>query len=152
MESWFRACACGFAGRGWLTLAWQSETLRPLGRFGWCDDADQVGGIMGRSCRRFGAAWGRDERADRAAGRAGGAGAARRAPDAAPGSAAYPATRLSELRTGARRRLSQVFSRRQRGARMQRDLCAGIQAERHGDRAAHELFLASRLVPFLRDF
>jgi hypothetical protein len=29
---------------------------------------------------------------------------------------------------------------------LQRNLCAGIQAERHGDRTPHELFLATRLA------
>ena len=44
------------------------------------------------------------------------------------------------------RRLSALQSRPQCGARLHRDLCAGIPAERHGDHAAHELLLAARLV------
>ena len=35
--------------------------------------------------------------------------------------------------------------RAERGARLHRDLCAGIPAERHGDHAAHELLLAAGL-------
>jgi leucine-zipper of insertion element IS481 len=42
-------------------------------------------------------------------------------------------------------RLSPVFPRPQRRSGLQRDLCAGIPAERHGDRASHELLLAPRL-------
>ena len=43
-------------------------------------------------------------------------------------------------------RLSPIQSRPQCGARLHRDLCAGIPAERHRDYAAHELLLAARLV------
>ena len=49
------------------------------------------------------------------------------------------------LRRRARWGLSAVFPRPQCGAGLHRDLCPGKPAERHGDRAAHELFLASRL-------
>ncbi len=43
-------------------------------------------------------------------------------------------------------RLSPLQPRPQRGARLHRDLCAGIPAERHGDHPAHELLLATGLA------
>jgi hypothetical protein len=46
---------------------------------------------------------------------------------------------------------SALFPGPERGAGLQCDLCAGIPAERHSDRAAHDLRLASRLAFFARD-
>ena len=43
------------------------------------------------------------------------------------------------------RRLSALQPRPQCRARLHRDLCAGVPAERHGDHPAHELLLAARL-------
>jgi hypothetical protein len=60
-------------------------------------------------------------------------------------SAANTAACPSILRTGFRGRLSALLSRPQCRARLQRDLRAGIPAERHRDRAAHELLLAPGL-------
>src|SRR2546430_17518286 len=45
------------------------------------------------------------------------------------------------------RRLSALQSGSERGARLQRPLCAGVPAERPGDHAAHALLLAAGLVP-----
>ena len=68
-------------------------------------------------------------------------------PDAPPPALTRPPTRLRVTpyyRAG--RRLSALLSRSGCGARVQRHLRAGIPAERHGDRAAHELPLAPRLI------
>src|SRR5262245_19349691 len=61
-------------------------------------------------------------------------------PAAAPAPAG-PAARSAVRRPGSG--LSALQPRPGRGAGMQRHLCAGISAERHGDRAAYELLLAA---------
>src|ERR1700716_361750 len=133
-----------------LTLARQSETLRPRTGLDGCHDADRDSGNIGRFCRRLLiAARSRSPGANRAKGYADGAGIAAdsyRGVRAAPYQQAddTPA-RLSELRTGAQRRLSPILSRAQRGAGLHRNLRGGIPAERHGDRASDELLLAWRL-------
>ena len=140
--------AIGF--RAQLTLARQSETVRSTTGLGGRHDADQDSGNIAGFGRRFFVARGRNPGANRAAGDADGAGVAAlgdRGIRAAPYQAAADApARLSALRTGTRRRLSPVLSRPQCGAGLQRNLRAGIPAERHGDRASHELLLAPRLV------
>jgi len=140
--------AIGF--RAQLTLARQSETVRSTTGLGGRHDADQDSGIIAGFGRRFFVARGRNPGANRAAGDADGAGVAAfgyQGIRAAPYQTAADApARLSALRTGTRRRLSPVLSRPQCGAGLQRNLRAGIPAERHGDRASHELLLAPRLV------
>jgi len=140
--------AIGF--RAQLTLARQSETVRSTTGLGGRHDADQDSGNIAGFGRRFFVARSRNPGANRAAGDADGAGVAAlgdRGIRAAPYQAAADApARLSALRTGTRRRLSPVLSRPQCGAGLQRNLRAGIPAERHGDRASHELLLAPRLV------
>jgi hypothetical protein len=107
------------------------------------DEADRHGGNLGGSRRRGRVAVRVCHRAivirnQVGAGRA--AGYARSAPGV---SAADPASGHALL-PGARR-LSSLLSGTGRSARVQRPLRAGIPAERHGDRAAHELPLDSRL-------
>jgi hypothetical protein len=132
-----------------LTLPRQSETVGPTAGLGGRQDADQDSGNTGGFCRRFFAARGRRGGADCAAGDADRAGIAarRRAIHAAPGSTAPgTASDLSPFPGGARRRLPPVFPRPERRAGVQRDLCAGIPAKRHRDRAPHELLLAPGLA------
>ena len=140
--------AIGF--RAQLTLARQSETVRSTTGLGGRHNADQDSGNIAGFGRGFFVARSRNPGANRAAGDADGAGVAAlgdRGIRAAPYQAAADApARLSALRTGTRRRLSPVLSRPQCGAGLQRNLRAGIPAERHGDRTAHELLLAPRLV------
>src|SRR5260370_33718021 len=104
---------------------------------------------MGGFCRHVFAASGGTETASRAVrdtDRAGVAACRHRGVRAAPDQAAIDTpARLSALSTGTRWRLSPVLSRPQRGARLQRNLRAGIPAERHRHRAPHELLLARRL-------
>src|SRR5487761_2395105 len=132
-----------------LTLPRQSETVGPATGLGGRRDADQGSGNIGSFRGCFFAARRRSRCADRAAGdadRAGVAASRRRAVRPASGStAAEAASHLSALSGGTRRRLSTVFPRLELRARVQRGLCAGIPAQRHRDRAPHELPLAPRL-------
>lgn len=132
-----------------LTLPRQSETVGSATGLGGRRDADQGSGNIGSFRGCFFAARRRSRCADRAAGdadRAGVAGSRRRAVRPAPGStAAEAASYLSALSGGTRRRLSTVFPRLERRAGVQCGLCAGIPAQRHRDRAPHELPLAPRL-------
>jgi hypothetical protein len=99
-----------------------------------CDFAARGSAVGNRAIRRQG-------RAGAAAGGepAGGDGFVRGA-STAPGPGSHLSARL------AGRRLSPLRPRAERATRVQRHLCAGIPAERHGDRAAPELLLASRLI------
>src|SRR5216684_4524841 len=90
-----------------LTLARQSETLRPITALGGRNDAGQHGGNIGGFCRQFCTAHGRNEGANRAAGDADGAAVAacrHRGVGAAPYPTAddTPAS-LSTVRVGTRR-------------------------------------------------
>src|SRR5258705_5808083 len=114
------------------------------------DDADCDSGDLGRLCRIVLAAGDDRTGANRPVGNADGASLAAdgvRGVRAAPGQTAdNTLAGLPELRAGPlRRRLSPLFPRPQRDARLHRDLRAGVPAERHGDRASHELLLAPRL-------
>ena len=135
------------SGRPAVDVAAAIGDRRPTTGLGGRRDADQDSGSIGGFRGGFFPARGRSRGADRAAGDAHRAGfPSRRAVHAVPGStAADAASYLSALSGGTRRRLSAVFPWPERGAGMQRDLCAGIPAEWHGDRASHELRLASRL-------
>src|SRR5664279_5675213 len=140
--------AIGF--RAQLTLARQSETVRSTTGWGGRHDAYQDSGNIAGFGTGFFVARSRNPGANRPAGDADGAGVAAlgdRCIGAAPYQAAADApARVSALRTGTRRRLSPVLSRPQCGAGLHRNLRAGIPAERHADRAPHELLLASRLI------
>jgi hypothetical protein len=130
-----------------LTLSRQSETVGPTTGLDRRQDADRDSGLIGSFCGCICTACSRREGADYAAGDADCTGIAhRRVLDAAPGSTAAAAdSHLSPLPSGARRSLPAVLPRPRRCAGVQRDLCAGIPAERHRDRAPHELHLAARL-------
>jgi hypothetical protein len=138
-----------------LTLPPQSETVSPSTGLGGRQDAYQDSGNsgFGRFCFVaccFIARGGRTG-ANRSAGYADGAGIADsrgRALHATSGPASGQArSHLSAVSGGTRWRLSQVFPRPKCGAGVQRNLRAGVPAERHGDRPPHELLLAPRLKP-----
>jgi len=74
-----------------LTLARQSETLRPITALGGRNDADQDGGNIDGFCRQFCIARGRNERANRTAGDADGVVVAA-CRHRGVGAAAYPTT------------------------------------------------------------
>ena len=128
-----------------LTLSRQSETVGPTTGLDGRQHADRDSGLIGGFCRCICTACSRREGADCAAADCTGI-AHRRVLDAAPGSKAAAAdSHLSPLPGRALRRLPAVLPRPRCRAGVQRDLCAGIPAERHGDRAPHELHLAARL-------
>ena len=115
------------------------------------DEADCDGGNIGCFCRIFAAA----DTSRRRRRRRRGCGSRRHASQPlsrmCPRSAGDGCAACRSIgRSMGTRRLSALQSRPQRGARLHRDLCAGIPAERHGDHPAHELLLAARLVLCLR--
>jgi len=108
------------------------------------DEADRHGGICGGSRGRCSVAVRICRRAIVIRNHAGAGRAAGYAPSAPGLPSADPASRHALL-SGAGR-LSSLFPGPGRGARLQRPLRAGISAERHRDRAAHELPLDARLT------
>jgi hypothetical protein len=138
---------CRFWAPVRLTLARQSETVGWTTGLGGRDEADQDGGHWACFYRGSFAArdWGK--RANRDIRDADGAGIATRGRRAGPGST-DGSTRadLPAQPAGTRWCLSALFSGPQRGAGLHGNLCAGIPAERHGDRAPDELLLAPRLT------
>jgi hypothetical protein len=139
----------GFGALVQLTLARQSETVGSTTGLGGRDEADQDGGNWAGFCRGGFAAHGSSRCANRTVRSADSAGVTtRRGPWASPGSTVAPtrADLSAQQPAGTGWCLSALLPGPKCGARMHGNLCAGISAERHGDRAPHELLLARRLA------
>ena len=133
-----------------LTLARQSETVAAITGLGGRHDADRDGGDIGSLLAGASLA-AAAVRARRRRPRRPELGSRRPSPPDEPPRRRQRRRPLRRLRIYPRYEAEpdgvypRYYPGPQCGAGLHRDLCAGIPAERHGDRAAHELLLASRL-------